>query len=528
MAPQTRREILASLAALAAPFKLKAQALAPGGSVDGVRRIVRDTVIAETLTMLPGARFDVAPGTTLTLLGDLIASAETIFSGSIDLTRSRIVAARPEWWGARAGAGGNDCSPALEACLAAHFIVQLGAGDYAISRTLEVARQNRRIRGIARFKNLGGTRLLLAAATGPVLRAGTEADPGSLNAHIAGLDLAGLELARNVMPQSADAVGLRVAHVLDAVFTDIRSIEHPVGYSVKAAVRAYLRDCLAFRSTTRGAAAGDQFIGFDLGGESAGMAGGNASVYLIDCNAATGAQPSLARSIGVRLTRGIADTFLTRFECASLAEGIVINGEAQTLSPERRRGAHCDVTIDSCVLDQCTHTGISVSNLSDQAAVQITNPYVALSPTGVAAIALADIGGGLTIDGGQLLGQGVAAAGSAVGVSMTRCSGIAIDGLKLLAFPRAATVKASHGLDLVMTIVNNERRSSHPAIDIAGSGAINLRPTIHGIAQAYAGGVIIDAASRAVSVETAAIEVEPKVARGGKSLIPSGNRVAID
>ncbi len=364
--------------------------------------------------MAAGTRFDIAAGATLTLTGDLIAGASRLFTGPgrVDLARSRIVAARPEWWGAVAGDPAIDSAPALHACLAAHPAMQLGVGDYHLATTLRIDRPNRRVWGIGRAKGFGGTRLLLHGGGGAVVLVGSETGPASVNDFLWGIDLRWLELGRTSAPLRAtggpgDAVGLRIRHVVDSVFEGVRASEHAVGFSLTGAVRSFLRDCTAFRSVP--GAAGDTFTGFDMDGRvppPAIATGANASLYLIDCAASIGGDPRLRVAAGCRLTGTLSDTFIDRFETTAIDVGILVDGRRDALTAAQRANGHVDLHIRGVVLDQCRDAGIRLTGLSDAALVDIVDPYVALSPAGTAAIDIADCGGGIDVSGGQLIGAG--------------------------------------------------------------------------------------------------------------------------
>lgn len=493
-------------------------------------RVDADTVLTETVTVAPGATIEVASGATLTLTGDLRAPAERIFAGegAIDLSRSRVRAALPEWWGARANDASIDCQPAIAASLRAHLAVELGAGDYYLGSTLTIDQPNRRLWGIGRAVDAHGSRLVALHDGGPVILVGSERAPASINEYLRGIDLRRIVLGRSraAPPPSADdadaATGLMVRHVLDCNFEGLRSQEHAIGYSLRGAVRSFLRDCIAFRSLAPDPEGQDIFIGFDLDGRSPPIAtGGNASLHLIDCNASTGGLPRLARSIGCRLTGAMSDTFLTRFETTALGVGLVLDGLDRAAPEGQRRAQHVDVHIVGAVLDQCLEGGIVIDNLSNHALVDVTSPYIALASSGQTALSVTRSGGAIGIEGGQLIGWVAAEAGTdCAGITLTNVSGFACSGTKIAGFARPVEARSASGLDLVMAISDGGVRSAHPAVRLRECGSSYLRPRIGGRDASHVSGVAIERASGALVVET--VGIQPAALRNGAAVTLDG------
>lgn len=426
-----------------------------------------DRTIAEPLALSISRRVIVAKGATLTLLGDLAAPAERVFfgEGRVDLQASRVLAARPEWWGAVPNDVATDCGPAIAAAIAAHPATHLGPGDYHVFETLRIAQHNRRLWGIGRGAGGGGTRLVGHGRDGPVVLVGTSDAPPSINDHIRGVDLRWIELTRAApaRPTTGDdqeaPTGLAICHVLDCTFEGLRSTEHAVGYSIRGAVRTLLRDCTAFRSIFTDAAH-DIFIGFDMDGRHPFIpTGANASIYLTDCNARTGNRPALPLSVGCRLLGAFSDTFLTRFETTELGNGIVIDG---------RRGGddlpfgQLDVHIDTPVLDQCLDVGIAIANLGHGAMIDIGSPWLALAPQADAGLRITDSKGATTVTGGQVVGTHAA---GGRGVLLIRTGNVSLAGIKIMGLARPIAAMASSGLDLTGTILATDPACPVVALD---------------------------------------------------------------
>ena len=203
----------------------------------GITRVTANTVVKVDLMLLPGAVIEVAAGRTLTLLGGLIAPLGHIFTGPgrVDLGRSRLVCAHPEWWGAAPGDGSRDSLPALNACLRAHPAMRLLAADYFISDTFVVDRGFCSVTGMG-FRGTqpgDGTRLIVTNGTADVMRVGPETSPGAVNAFLQNIAVRGLALSRSVVPDTAGGrmpAGLRAQFLLFADFREISAFEHGAGF----------------------------------------------------------------------------------------------------------------------------------------------------------------------------------------------------------------------------------------------------------------------------------------------------------
>ncbi|MEO5774417.1 MAG: hypothetical protein ABIQ32_09920 [Sphingomicrobium sp.] len=524
--PVSRRHLLAASPATLLAADAIAQTLGdpgPQGVVrlqPGVHQVNRDTNIRSDVIVEPGARIAIAAGARLTLLGDFSAPIGHVFTGSgtVDLSRSRIIEAYPEWWGANPE-NEADSAAALEFCLAAHPVMQLGPHSYYISRTLVVDRSNRHIRGSGqRWIGAGtGTRLVLTG-DGDVMRIGTLKRPGSINDFVQGVMVSDLQLTRARPPSGSGhdgAAGMRMRHVLFADISRVDSSENVNGFALGGAVRSYLRDCSAFRSVHGGSTV---FRGYACDGHvEIGAAGGNASIILIDCNARTGGNPPLSECVGMLMDGAFADTTVTNFETGSVAVGMRLSGDASRLSESKRRSGHADVRILAPVLDQCTNVGIEISDTSDYTMLDISDAYVASAPGSRAAMSFDRVRGLTTVRGGQLIGW---TAPGAVGIVATASEGLDISGVKLLQFTEPARFTRCRDLALDLAINQPEGKGRGPAVLLVDCGETKVAARIKGTAGAFAGGVrVTGSATRAVSVDAGS--VRPESVGGGQ------NRVAL-
>ena len=531
----SRREALAGAATLlmATPLigEATAQVMPSNGSLQfaaGRHRIDRSQVVHGSLWLAPGAELEIAEGAVLRIEGDLSAPGERIFfgTGMVDLSGSRVVAARAEWWGAAPNQPAIDSGPAIAAALAAHTAVQLGPGDYFLADTLVIELHNRRLWGVGRTKDARSTRLVLQG-TGTVLRLGPATPPREINDHVRGLDIRWIEIGRSVPPQPGTAaIGVAVGSVLDCLIDGVRSNEHAIGFAIRGAVRTTLRDCAAFRSTF-GGSADDGFVGYDMNGVGSAIpTGANASLYLIDCVAQAGNRPHGRSAIGCRMTGGFSDTFLVRFETTSLTHGILVDGRADPLRASTPAYSHLDLHIETAILDQCERDGISLANLPPTSMIDVSGCWVAVAANGGAGIRLRACGGPVSILGGQIVLGSDAEAGIAADVTR----GLTCSGTKLLDALRPIVLRASEGFDVSAAIVVAGIAPAGAAVTLADCSRGIVRAKLLGHAGACAVGVQADASTHGVTVETFALApvcTTPVATAGSNRLETAGSTVVI-
>jgi hypothetical protein len=457
----------------------------------GAYAITRNTVIRVDVALDPGASFSIAAGATLKFLGHFAAPIGQVFTGPgrVDLSEGRTLEAYPEWWGARPESG-QDCIAAMDACLAAHPIMRLGPHSYFVSRTLVVERHNRHIVGSVQ-RWLGphtGTRIVLTG-TGDVMRIGYLRRPGIINDFLQGVMVSDLQLTRD-KPATGTGhgapAGLRIRHALYADICRVWSTESINGFAIGGAVRTYLRDCSAFRSLRGGTPI---FRGFACDGSTEiGAAGGNASLYLVDCNASTGGEPPLDECVGLLLDGAFADTYAANFETSGIAVGMRLSGQAGTLSRAKQRSGHANVRIIAPVLDQCTDVGIDVRDTSEYALLDFSDSYVASAPGARAAMRFENVRGQTTVRGGQCIGW---TSESAAGIIANNSEGLDFEGLKLLQFRTPTRMTNCRDLSVGLSINQPEGKSNLPAIILTNCEDALVKVRIKGSPSAFSSGIAV-------------------------------------
>lgn len=522
----SRRGLLPLGAGLAGAALAPAPAAAAAATLDGgagatvlaagVHRVSGNVTLKTDLQVQPGAVIELAPGATLTILGALQAPVGRIFSGEgrVDLNRSRTPHAHPEWWGAMPGDNAPDTLPALRACMAAHPVMHLLPADYPVSDTLVVDRPFARVLGSGFRGTLGwrGTRLILTNGTGDVLRAGPATRPGSVNEFPQNIDIRRIALCRS-MPAAGAAAGLSAQYLLYAHFEQLSANEHGTGFRARGLVRSQLLDCVAFRSLP-GVRAGDVWRGFLLDGmDDIGLAGGNASLFLTDCNATIGGDPQAADPVGLLLEGAFADCFVRNFETSSVPAGIRVDGRTDRIGARARNG-QVNLHIAMPIIDQCGDAGIEVRDTSPHMMIDISEPYVAAGPRTRAALSFRATRGSTTISGGQLVGMtNSAAGGTAIGLSASDSEGLQVHGLKILDHARPIALEKCAGFALHGWIANPGGSSPGPAAVIADCARGTAQLIIGGQAGAFDAGVRIEGAARGVRID--ATMIDARALRGG-------------
>jgi hypothetical protein len=524
----------AGMAGLALPVAAQTAASgplddAPATTLEpGVHRVDRNLTLRGDLLVLPGATIDIAAGRTLTVLGSVIAPVAPIFTGAgrIDLNRSRVPEAHPEWWGAAPGDGSRDSLPALVACLAAHPAMRLLAADYFLSATLIVERPFCRIVGAGGGgTDTGqGTRLIVTDPRADVMRLGPARRPATVNDFLHHVTVRDVALCRAVAVDTAGGAqpaGLRAQFLLFAQVERVSAPEHAVGFVARGLVRSMLVDCIAFRSL-RGRQDTAPWRGFLLdGSEDIGLAGGNASLFLTDCNATIGGDPRIDDGVGLLLVGAFADSFVNGFETAGVATGIRVDGRAGALGARARNG-HVNLHLTRAVIDQCAAAGIEIRDTDAHAAIDITDPYVAVAGGGGPAIHLDRMRGAATITGGQFIGNTDAAGGGrAIGLAAEDSGGIQVHGLKIIDHAQPVRLARCTGVALHLLVANLGSRPRGAAIGLSDCEGGTAAVLLSGTDRAFAAGVRIEGRTTRWRIDATNLSpraVEHRVTIGDRAL----------
>lgn len=380
----------------------------------GVYRIATNTTLSHPVVALGGTF--IVDNCVLTFNGPLTAPRAPLFTcingGSVVFGPGAIQEGYPEWWGAVTG--GADCLIPLGACIVACPVVSLASADYFISATLKINTPHRTIRGCSKHwgSNYQSTRILVTSGTLDTIQIGADVIPTTagvpdINKFLQEVTLQYLSVCRTLAAagpattlETAPA-GIRLKGTLYTYLEHIWTTEHSLGVAFSGAVNAHCTDVMAFRSTSGSNAGNDPFHGFFYDSTAAiGAAGGNASVYITECNGNVGGAPTLTISSGFYGHQGYTDTFITRLETANTQYGAFLNGSAASGSATQ------DIDISDCKFDQVTIAGVQISNGSANTNVGITNTYVAPTAAGsfLGGFVVTNQLGVISIIGGVVLG----------------------------------------------------------------------------------------------------------------------------
>ena len=511
----SRRALLPVAAGLTGAFVLAVPSSSqmadgpPGTTLEpGVHRIDANLTIKGDLLIKPGATIEVAAGRTLTLLGGLVAPIAPIFTGAgaIDLNRSRVAEAYPEWWGAVPGDARTDSLAALRACLRAHPAMRLLAGDYFVSDTWAIDRPFCQIAGAGFRGTRGGqgTRIVVTSDVADVLRVGPAIAPRTVNDFLQNINISGIALCRSAPVDHVGGqapVGLRAQYLLYAHFEQVSAFEHGIGFVARGLVRSELRDCVAYRSLP-GRSAGQPFRGFLLDGSGdIGLAGGNASLYLAQCNATIGGDPVVADGVGLLIEGAFADSFILDFETAGIETGVRIDGQAGMIGGRTRNG-HVNLHLRMPILDQCGRVGLDIRDTAAETLIDIGDVYVAVAPSAEAAIRFTAMRGAATITGGQLVGtSNSSAGGKATGLAASDSHGLQVAGLKILDHAQPASLERCSGFSLCLLIANPVSRPGGAGLALRDCGSGFVQPLLLAPERAFADGVRIGGQVRGLRLD---------------------------
>lgn len=485
----------------------------------GTHIVASNMTIKADVVLEPGAIIDVMAGKTISFLGDMRAPVGRIFKGggTIDLNRSRTPVAYPEWWGAGRDDSSVDSLPAMNACLKSHPHMQLGAADYFISNSWQINTPHRRIWGSGknwRGPNKG-TRIVVIGGAEDVLVVGPKNPPRSANDYLKNVDIRWLELARSAPPTHV-AAGLRLRHVLDCHVEALSAAEHAIGFAFQGVVHSHIRDCMAFRSLT-GSAAGNIFWGFHFDGrKDIGLAGGNASIFAIDCNASVGGNPVLDSSIGALLQAGFADTFLVRFETSGVRDGICVDGMSATLDKRLMKAGQANLHIHTPVIDGFTGKGIEVRNTGDYTIIDLCDSYCGAAIGATAALSFTDVKGMVSVSGGQAIGwldgEGK---GATIGLQVSATSGLTISGFKILGFAVPVLLEDVKSFLIDVQVNNISPVASVAAITmgICSNGLVST--SVQGSSGAFLHGILMRGKVTNVAVDCT--RITDTAIKGGKA-----------
>jgi hypothetical protein len=400
----------------------------------------------------------------------------------------------PEWWGAQPNSGTADCLPALQACVALCTQTNLARADYWTNDTWTVASSYRKIigQGCNSYDTGEGTRIICKDAAKDVMFVGLASNPGSPSQYLRQTQIWDLQLQHSsaIIPPAAGSdyngpAGLRTAYVYECEFRNVAGWECSIGFAIYGNVTTRYLDCIAFRSLAGSRSANDIWRGFWLKGSPPVLAGGNASVHLVRCNASRGGSPALTDPVGFKLEGAFVDSFLSWCETSQIPVGMHITGTGATGG----NGSNFDLHISHPIIDQASDCGIKLENLAPSALVDIDHPYIACSASAFAAIYIFNGAGRTSIVGGQAIGAG----GTTLGVYGLNQRGLTVSALKLFNLARPVGLGACLNCR-IQPEIHNPDFSANPyqgAVWLSDCDRMIIQPSVSGKAGAFPQGVYL-------------------------------------
>jgi len=347
----------------------------------GNYRIASSLTLQSDVEFLPGAVLVIPDGVTVTFNGGLTAGTHQVFNctgtGRVVFNPKRVWYGFAEWWGAKADLSA-DAKPSITAALTALSVVQLQMGDYLTASQIQIPPATKLI-GVG--CNYGtentATRILLNAASGAVILIGNmthnPADPYSGAPR--GMSLRHVYVGRLIAHVGGDnnATGVHVGNCLEATLHQVRvGGPHTHSFRFAGAVYCKVTECRAKRDVAC-ASGTDQWNGyFSDGAYELSALGGNASLYLMGCqaefNLGTGILSRCFYLGGGRFT----DVFIDRPETVGGQYGLAIDGTGSTTDPINSAN---DCRIFEPTFDQHTVCGMLVNNLQRAGRVRVSGGY---------------------------------------------------------------------------------------------------------------------------------------------------------
>lgn len=512
---------------------------APAILVGGQFQINSMTTVSQDIVVF-GATIHVQTGFTLAFhaafsapIGPLFLNA-TAGLGSVTFSSGLLTTGYAEWWGALKSAPTVDCSPAINACIAAVPVTQLQAGAYFCQAKIVITANSKTLQGVAPTQQptsaagLGtlsttATQIVLTYATGRGLQVGYDQNtqPAFNMEFVTIADLA-IVRATAALPYGVSGAtpianpatgtnqgnwsveppsGLWTKYIVNCHFNRVMVIENSNGFYIGGCIESYWENCSSLRYTTGVNSSNDYVTGFYLDySVTLAANGGNASIYLDKCRAFCGvASPTY--SSGATTYDGFVDTWITQLETGGQMYGIDAQGDGVGSTSFRTE----DFFVRGCILDGVGLGGIRVGNAGIYSAITLDGNYVGESPNATGII-LVNIAGSVTVSNNQVI---CGASGTNAGTGL---AAVTVQGLNSIG-NIYTTIQQPIFLSSVQNFIIQDNISSRglvPTPLYPGVGLLNctrgrIALSIKGTASTLQSGVNVDTGSTHVEVNCSAM-----------------------
>jgi hypothetical protein len=437
-----------------------------------------------------GSILSVATTKVVTFNQQIIAGLYQIFSlagtASIVVNAAFTGTGFPEWWGAQINTAGFDSLAAINACIIACRVTQLQAADYYISSTIFMQTPHRTLQGMG-FDDeaIAGTvtRILVTNGSSKALQMGPNSQPGSINAFMKELRIKNFFISRTVAPViSSGCMGIDNRFTLYSYVDNVKSTESLYTFNIYSVVNAHYNDNYAFRSLAGTGGGSDLFYGYFLDGSNIIGSGGNASLFMRDCNANLGGI-SLSNSNGYYLNLTWADTWITNGEVTACAVGYQFAGNTSTSINANQVDCH----LINPIVDQFTLAGLFFNGTNEYGQITVTGGYAAPAGTGTptACVYYTTSKATVRMTGFQCICQSNAAVPGIVAISSYNIASACLIG-ECSVIPINLTTIANSRFD--DDIRNYSVSGSGAAVSATGSQRCKYNVTVSGKATAFTKG----------------------------------------
>jgi hypothetical protein len=446
--------------------------------------------------MEPGAVLTIATGATVAFNAGFDANKQRVFTltgtASVTFDGATTTKGFPEWWGAVTGsaaaAAGN--VTAINAALVALSHTELQGADYWVNGRVWMGLPNRTLTGAGQQYDGSTsnriTRIINSTATEHTLFIGPDTYPGSINALQRGNVVTDVYVGRAVAPSvPAGGNGVRIQYTLFTELTRVKSAESIYCFELFGTVHPKMIDCQAFRSVA-GVGGADICRGFFINGTAAiPLNGGNASVYLVRCQAEMGGV-LIDNSSGFYLTGRFTDCFIHQPETSLFAIGIDVQADAAntTLNFD-----NTNLQISDAILDTFRFAGILINGANKYGSIEISGGYygAALGWASPAAILISNSRAQVNVHGGQFL-MGVNA--PTVGVVIENSSNVSLNRPIIMEVGTTGVALNNATNCEIKPVLKNHSVTGGAAVQLAGTCTANIiSPMVCGKASAFTIGV---------------------------------------
>lgn len=392
---------------------------------------------------------------------------------------------RPEWFGAEPNNSGVNAALNINACIALCPTTQLQAADYWVSTTIKLNKSNRVLRGAGQdYVSAAGeaTRILTTSATLTLVQVGADSFPGSVNDYLRGMIAQDFYVGRTTGPdKTSKPVGVLMQFCLGGELLRIKSVDSTYSFRISGVVASYVRRCNANRVVAGTGSGTDEWTGYLLDGTpNIGLAGGNASLYIVETQAGCNISSlQTGISYGYRTIGKPQDLFMDKPESVSCNIGISI---------ESTGSGDADLKIDTPIMDAPFKWGIYAAGLSEQSTLNIINPYAGFNSSTQFGIYFNACEGAANVIGGDLLSAGHAG----VGIGIIDCVGVSVQKtiLKEMGGIGVGTGGTCANLN-IETVHHNPTVTGAAAVQLNGTAtnASTVAPTVYGKASGFTFGI---------------------------------------